>query len=368
MISRRVLLAAGAAALTPSMSEAADAPLLAEAMAGKAVPGMAALVIRDDQAEPERVAGIRCLGATQRVRPGDRWHLGSDGKAITATMIARLVERGVLSWTARLDQMLPQLAESMHAEYRDVTLPDLLSHRSGLPQNVGGDDLTFFNTFYDDHAPLPQQRLRYITTGLSEAPATPKRGQDSYSNTGFMVAAVCAERATGLPFERLMQREVFEPLRMRSVSFRHYGGRAEPCGHVDGRVATPRDANPAMFTPPGGMRMSLPNWARFCIEHMRGERGEGVLLSADTYRFLHQPQGETNAALGWGAQNRVAGVDGRALVHSGSDGNWYALVALFPERRNGVLVVSNAAESMGGDAATITALRALVAALGSGGD
>lgn len=367
MISRRVLLAAGAAALTPSMAEAADAPLLAEALAGKAAPGMAALVIRDDQAEGEQVAGIRCMGSPQRVRPGDRWHLGSDGKAMTATMIARLVERGVLSWTARLDQMLPQLAESMHAEYRDVMLPDLLSHRSGLPENVGGGDLTFLNTFYDDRAPLPQQRLRYITAGLSEAPAAPKRGEDSYSNTGFLVAAACAERATGLPFERLMQREVFGPLRMRSVSFRHYGGRGEPCGHVDGRVATPRDANPALFTPPGGMRMSLPDWARFCIEHMRGERGEGVLLSAESYRFLHQPQGETNAALGWGVQNRVAGVDGRALVHAGSDGNWYALVALFPDRRNGVLVVSNAGEGMGGNEATITVLRALVATLRSGG-
>lgn len=365
MISRRVLLAAAATALTPSIAGAEDAPLLAEAMAGKAVPGMAALVIRENQAEQDQVAGIRCMGSARRVQPGDRWHLGSDGKAMTATMIARLVERGVLSWTARLDQMLPHLAETMHAEYRDVTLPDLLSHRSGLPENVGGGDLTFFNTFYDDRAPLPEQRLRYISAGLAEAPAALKRSDDSYSNTGLIVAAACAERATGTSFERLMRREVFGPLRMRSASFQQYGGHGEPCGHVDGRVATPRDANPAMFTPPGGMRMSLPDWARFCIEHMRGERGEGVLMGADAYRFLHEPQGETGAALGWGVQNRAAGTDGRALVHSGSDGNWYALVVLFPDRRNGVLVVSNAGEGMGGDQTTITVLRALVATLRS---
>lgn len=361
MISRRVLLGAGAAVLTPAVAAAAPNDVLWDAMRGKAVPGMAAFVIRDFEPQRELVAGVRRLGSSNRVRRGDRWHLGSDGKAITATMIARLVERGVLSWEARVDQMLPQLAETMHADYRDVTLPDLLSHRSGLPENVGGGDLTFFNTFYDDTAPLPQQRLRYITQGLTEAPAAPKHADDSYSNTGYIVAAVAAEQATGLSYEQLMRNEVFDPLRMRSVSFDHVGGRREPSGHVDGRVAGVRDANPAMFTPPGGVRMSMEDWGAFCLEHMRGERGEGVLLNAESYRMLHTAQGQTNAALGWGVQERAAGHTGRALVHAGSDGNWYTLVALFPDEGNAAMTAANAGESMGGNETTIGALRALAA-------
>jgi hypothetical protein len=86
-------------------------------------------------------------------------------------------------------------------------------------------------------------------------------------------------------------------------------------------------------------------------------------LSAETYRFLHTPQGETNAALGWGVQERAAGHAARALVHAGSDGNWYALVVLFPDEMSGVLSVANAGESMGGDAAALAALRALVGTL-----
>lgn len=349
----------------PAFAYGEDAGVLATAMADKAVPGMAGLAIRDFRAQRELVAGVRRLDSAQRVRRGDRWHLGSDGKAITATMIARLVEAGVLSWDARLDQLLPQLAETMHAEYRDVTLPDLLSHRSGLPENVGGGDLTFFNTFYDDPAPLTQQRLRYIAAGLQEAPAAAKRGDQSYSNTGYLVAAAAAERASGRSYERLMRDEVFAPLRLRSVSMNHYGGRGEPVGHVDDRVADqPHDANPPMFTPPGGVRMSMADWARFGIEHMRGERGEGVLLRAETYHFLHTPQGETRAALGWGVQERAVGRDGRALVHAGSDGNWYALIALFPDQGAGALTAANAGESMGGDAAAVAALRALAATRG----
>ena len=52
---------------------------------------------------------------------------------------------------------------------------------------------------------------------------------------------------------------------------------------------------------------------------------------------------------------------GPALTHSGSDGNWFALVCLFPETGNGVLVTANAAESMGGDQASVAALRVLAA-------
>ncbi len=361
MLTRRAALAGiGLTAFTPAFAAANDA--ITAAMAGKAVPGMAALVIRDYRAERELVAGVMRLGSPAPVTRGGRWHLGSDGKAMTATLIAVLVERGVLSWSARLDEMLPQFAASMHPEYRDITLPDLLSHRSGLPENH--DDTDFFNSFYDDPASPTEQRRRYIGVALTDAPVVPKRGARSYSNTGPIIAAAAAEQATAQAFETLIVDNVFRPLRIRSISFDQYGGPGEPAGHVDGRVADqPHDANPRMFAPAGAMRMNLRDWSRFCIDHMRGARGQGRLLRAETYRFLHTPQGDTTAALGWGSQASAVGRRGPALTHSGSDGNWYAVVVLFPERGDGVLVAANAAESMGGDAATVAALRTLAATL-----
>lgn len=299
------------------------------------------------------------------MRPGDRWHLGSDGKAMTATLIARLVERGVLAWDRPLDQMLPSLAAQMRPDYRDVTLPDLMSHHSGLPENH--DDVPYFNTFYSDRATLTAQRLRYITTALADAPVGPKRAKPSYSNTGLLIAAAAAEHATGRSFETLIASEVFHPLGIRSYSFDQYGGRAEPVGHVDGRVADrPLDANPGMFSPAGAMRMNLPDWSRFCIDHLKGEHGQGRLLKPESYRFLHAPQypqAGQGWALGWGAAARAVGRKGPVLTHSGSDGNWYALVALFTQTGNGVLVATNSADSMGGDKASVAALRALAATI-----
>lgn len=365
MLTRRSFSAAFAltalpGCATPSRTAAPPSNALTGAMAGKAVPGMAAVVIRDFRTEPELVAGVRALGSPALVRPGDRWHLGSDGKAMTATLIAGLVEANALAWDRPLAQMLPDLAPSMRAEYRDVTLPDLLSHRAGLPENIS--DLDFFNTFYTDTAPRPEQRLRYVARCLQEAPVGPAHGESSYSNTGFVLAAVCAEHATGRAFEDLIVAQVFDPLGIHSISFDQFGAANEPQGHVEGRIANhPTDPNPRMFAPAGAMRMTLPDWSRFCIDHMQGAHGRGRLLRAESYAFLHAPQGETHTALGWGAAPHPMGLRGPALTHSGSDGNWYALVCLFPETGNGVLVVANAAESMQGDQAAGAAIHALAA-------
>lgn len=360
MTSRRAVLLAGLAAPFAAHAETASSTVLAKAMEGTTTPGMAALVLRDFKAQPELVTGIRRIGRPALVRPGDRWHLGSNGKAMTATLIARLVEHGVLAWDKPLEQMLPGLAATMRPEYRDVTLPDLLSHRAGLPENH--DDMTFFNGFYADPAPLPAQRLRYLTTALADAPAGPKRDAMIYSNTGLLTAAAVAEHATGKPFETLIIREVFEPLGMGSISFDQYGAANEPYGHVDGRPADKvTDVNPRMFAPAGAMRLTMSDWGRFCIDQMRGEHGQGRLLKPQTYRFLHTGQGDTRSALGWGASPRPMGLTGPALTHAGSDGNWYALVVLFPQTGAGALVIANAADSMGGDKAALAATRALAA-------
>jgi CubicO group peptidase (beta-lactamase class C family) len=332
-----------------------------EATQDRSVPGMAYLVIRNYEVAEEAAWGRRRIDRPDPIRQGDRWHLGSDTKPMTATLVARLVDEGRLSWTARLDEMLPELAGAMRPEYRDVTLQDLLSHRSGLPENVS--DQAFFNSFYDDRRPLPSQRLAYVTRALSEVPSALKRGEKSYSNTGYLLAAVIAERAAGRSYEDLMRDKVFSPLGMSTAGFDYRSG--GPMGHVDGRVADQKyDPNPAMFAPAGQAQMSLRDWARFCIDAMQGGRGKGRLLKAQTYRFIQTGQGGTHNGLGFGISPTVVGYRGPALTHSGSDGNWFALVVLFPETGNGVLAVGNAAESMGGDKATSALLKAELARLG----
>ena len=124
-LTRRETLCGLAAACFAGDAFATESNLLTAAMAGTAVPGMASITIRNFRPEREIVAGVRRLGSSAAIERGDRWYLGSDAKAMTATMIAVLAAQGMLSWQTRLEDMLPELAASMHPEYRDVTLPDL---------------------------------------------------------------------------------------------------------------------------------------------------------------------------------------------------------------------------------------------------
>lgn len=349
------------AAAPVSAQEASVSDGLAAAMDGQAVPALGMLVIRNGVVVDQGVRGVRAGDVPASVTLDDRWNLGSDGKAMTATMVARLVERGLLRWDTPLVEMLPELAADMHPDYRDVTLLDLMSHRAGLPENLS--DMDYFQTFFTDARPLPEQRLAYLRRAVAEVPVGPARGEASYSNTGLILAGAIAEHATGKTYATLMEEEVFTPLGMTSATFDQTPDPGEVVGHLEGRVAIETDGNPEMLTPAGGVRMTMADWARFCIDQLAGEEGRGKLLTAETYRLLHAPQGDTVFAMGWGATPRIAGRAGPVLTHAGSDGNWFAFVALFPASKNGVLVVANAADSMGGDAAVMVAARAVILTL-----
>jgi CubicO group peptidase (beta-lactamase class C family) len=347
-------------AAAPAFAEDLD-KVLASAMEGTKTPAMAVLVIRDGKIDGEAVRGVRRNDGADPARIDDVWLIGSDAKPMTATLIARLVDRGVLSWDAPLSQMLPDLAATMRPEYRSVTLVQLLSHRAGLPHDTS--DMAFFATFFTDKRSMPAQRLAYLDRALREAPIAAPGTTFNYSNTGFLIAAAIAERKTGVSYEALMRREVFGPLGMSSVGYgtTHAG---QPIGHQKGMpISKPEDSNPLMFAPAGNMHMSLRDWAKFCMDQLAGARGQGKLLTAASYTMMQTRLPGAASGLAWGVQDTIGGRKGPVLMHAGSDGNWNALVALFPASGSGVLVATNSDEDMGGDKATRAVVKALLPTL-----
>lgn len=332
--------------------------LLTSAMSAGQVPAMGAAVIRDGKVEAMAVRGVRRADQPAVVRLNDSWIIGSTAKPQTATLIARLVERGVLSWDAPLAKMLPDLAAKMRPEYRSVTLIQLLSHHAGLPENIA--DLSIVEAYFKDPRPVSAQRLDYIARALAEAPAYSPGTDFGYSNTGFLIAASIAERATGKTYETLIRQEVFGPLGMSTAGFAATGP-GQPMGHDKGAPVGP--SNPDMFAPAGNLHMSLGDWAKFNADQLAGAKGHGRLLSAASYRLMQTKQPNGPSGLDWGVQPAIAGRKGPALVHGGSDGFWFAYVVLFPESGNGALVIDNASAEMGGDAAAKTVLKALLTGL-----
>lgn len=322
---------------------------MTEALAEQpSVPAVGAVLIKHDRVQEAEVRGVRRNDRSDPVKISDIWIIGSDAKAMTATMIARLVDRGVLRWNERLDEMLPEVARQGRQDYRAVTLVQLLSHRAGLPHDIV--DQKQLELIGQSHQHTPAERLVYIRLALNDPPINRPGSTFSYSNTGYLIAAAATERATGRSYEALMRAEVFAPLGMRSAGF-GAPGKEQPSGHVHGHPATNADQNPDFFAPAGNIHLSLADWARFCLDQMDGSRGRGRLLRQHTYQFMQTPQPDSEYGLGWGVVSEVGGRAGPALVHAGSDGNWFAQAVLFPKFQSGALVISNAGDGMGGDKA-----------------
>lgn len=333
-----------AASLWAAHSQAADLPaLLQEVSADPAVPATAIVLIEQGRISLQLQQGVRAGNETpaRPVTADDVWHIGSNGKAMTATLMARLVERGVLRWQDTLATLLPQLAATMQPAYRDLTIADLLSHRGGLARNA---DEAWLESTYNDKTAVMAQRQLYAAKVLTQPPVAAPRQQANYSNSGTILSAAIAERLTGKPFEQLINELVFQPLGMR------VGFGAPPAsgntGHKDGKpIRGLHASNPAVMIPAGDMYMTMQDWAKFVIDQMQGEQGRGQLLQQASYQQLHQVQGDSGAALGWGVRTDFPKQKPvRLLMHTGSNGYWQALVTLQPDQQKALLMASNAGD------------------------
>src|SRR5262249_11464654 len=102
------------------------------------VPALAAALVNSKGLVAVGAVGVRKRGDTTAVTVNDQFHLGSDTKAMTATLIALMVEKGELRWNDTLGKTFPKLANKMTPELRKVNLEQLLSHHAGLPANLPG--------------------------------------------------------------------------------------------------------------------------------------------------------------------------------------------------------------------------------------
>jgi CubicO group peptidase (beta-lactamase class C family) len=339
---RRRFLAAGAAALVlpalPLPALAAPASL-AEALADlrrrHRLPGLAALVLRRGVIVAQGVAGLRSAAGTAAIRIGDPLVIGSCGKAMTATVAARLVERGKIAFEATLAELFPELASTMRPAYRKVTLAALLAHRSGLP------------TFPPLSLPLPagltprEARARAVPLVLRLEPQGTPGTTYLYSNLGYSVAGAALERVSGIAFEALAARELFRPLGMASAGFFAPAGAAASRGHDPFGSPLPPGSPlypPKAGSPAGLYHVSLPDWARFARLHL-GLGPAGYLKPATLARLqrAHAGPGE-RYALGW----HVGTTAGRtSLAHVGSDGFWSARAILIPSLDYAILMATN---------------------------
>ena len=322
------------------------------------IPALGAIVFRADTILARGIAGVRRSNSTTPVTLADRFQLGSNTKAITATVLATLVEEGKLSWTTTLAEVFPEMKDSISVEFRAVTIDQLLSHHAGVSPFEDTDDKDFKSIPKLSGTPR-ERRAAFTAWVLRGKPAGPI-GKGMYSNGGYAIAGVTAERVAGDSWESLVRARIFKPLGITgSFAWSDSADKNQPWGHYEtGNGTKPVDPSdpdervPSIIWPAGSVEISLDDYARFLQVNLRGLQGrDTTLLKAATIKHIHTSTASPpdKFGLGWGLQDFDAAP---ASVHVGSAGTFYAITIIQPTRDLGVAVFANAGGERGKEAAT----------------
>ncbi len=306
------------------------------------LPALGAAIVTLRGCQSLAVTGGRKKGDKPPVTPEDLWHLGSNTKAMTATLAAIAVEEGKLRWDSTLGEVFPRQRELKKSPLAQATLTHLLSHWSGLPANAP------WGTLMLGGGKLQDQRAAALELA-ARTPHLPTPGQKhEYSNYGYALAGHMLEEVWNASWEDLMRRCLFAPLGIQYAGFGGVGkpGRIDqPWPHNGQGEPMPQNGplvdNPAVLGPAGTVHMSLEDWSRFIAEHLAGRAGKGRLLTtAAAYQHLHTAtQPGENYAFGWLAVERPWG--GKVLNHSGSNTMNRSVAWLAPEKGFAVLACTN---------------------------
>lgn len=336
--------------MTPnSFAQAASlATQLEEIRSSEQAPALAGLILQEGKIIDSAAVGVRKLGNPTPVTVNDRYHLGSDTKAMTATLTAIFIDEGKLSWTSTLGDLFPEIT-AMNPAFKSVTVEMLLAHRSGLT-----GDLAHFNggklwqkLLSPSLDPIGGRRMLTYDM-LTQSPANEPGSTFEYSNPGYAVVGAILEKISGMSWEALIQDRLFKPLDMKSCGVGPLDNPSistpdQPWAHQ----ITPTGAqpvfvdNPETIGPAGTVHCSMQDWAKFIQLHIDGFNGKPSLLTAASFSKLHTSYpGQEYTYGGWFKVER-AWAGGVVFTHDGSNTLNYATVWWAPNRNLAVMAVSN---------------------------
>ena len=354
-----LFLAISLAAQTPA-SSAPPADLDAHVAASLKtfdVPGMAVAIVKDGKIVVAKGYGVRKLGDPTPVDEFTMFGIGSNTKAFTTAALATLVDEHKLSWDDPVYQRLPGFV--MYDPYvsHEMTIRDLLTHRSGM--GLGEGDLLFWpHTTYSREDVI--YKLRFMK------PQSSFRSHYAYDNLLYMTAGQIIPAVTGTTWDDYIRQHIFAPLGMShsnvsNAEFKSGDDYAFPHSRVDGKLQVipfgPLDnAGPAGSI--NSCAADMAKWVQLQLNRGKFTGREGRLFSEERSKEMWSgqailPVGDpppplaslkanfADYALGWGLRD----YHGRKLVgHTGGVGGFVSRVMLVPEENLGVVVLTNGEE------------------------
>jgi len=342
------------------ISGASRPPAVADPMAGfdayvaKAVkewevPGLAIAVVKDDSVTFIHGYGVRTLGANDPVDEHTTFAIGSTTKAFTSYEVMLLADSGKLSLESRVADRYPAFQIQPAFASQELTVRDLLTHRSGIPST----DYLWYDTRLDFDQMAVKMRLA--------KPSYSFRTHFQYQNVTYALAGYIAARAAGTDWETLTRTRILDPLGMRETftatdAAEAHGDIASAHFRVDDTIRVIQRYHTDNIAPAGSIYSSVADmsrWMRFLLDSARlaGKRTIPAPLFEELWR-VQMPVGAdefyptarlthphyTAYGLGWFLEDYRGE---QVVFHTGSIDGMVAIVGLIPDRKLGVVVLAN---------------------------
>jgi CubicO group peptidase (beta-lactamase class C family) len=355
-----LLLAWALALLVPASAPAqeggppADLDAFVEAtMRAFEVPGLALAIVKDGEIVVAKGYGVREQGRPEPVDAHTRFGIASNTKVFTATALGILVDEGKLRWDAPVIDYLPWFRLSDPYVTEEITIRDLLVHRSGL--GLGAGDLLWWPASTYDRREIAR-RLRHIPL------ATSFRSAYAYDNVLYSVAGEVIAEITGQSWEDFVQTRILDRVGMTDSDVRHSGAEgggnvAHPHARVEGTVRPVAPFTSDNTNPAGGINASATDMAKWMnVLLARGRLADGdSLFSQAVSRQLGNivtpltpgnppPELEPLRArfVGYALGLFVRDYRGQKILnHTGGLPGYVSKVTLLPEAGLGVAVLTN---------------------------
>jgi CubicO group peptidase (beta-lactamase class C family) len=318
------------------------------AMSTWKVPGVAIAIVRNDSLIYAKGYGVRELGKRDPVTERTLFAIGSASKAFTAAGIAMLVDDGKVRWDDPAAKHLPNLQLYDPYATRELTLRDLLSHRSGLARG----DLLWYGSELDRDEIL--RRVRFLQ------PSWSFRSQFGYQNLMYLAAGQVTARVANTTWDDFIGRRIFQPLGMTNsnTTIRALAGQsdvASPHQEIDDTVRVIPWRNIDNIAPAGSINSNVVDMAQWIrLQLGKGKYGGRQLISSAQLEEMHTPHTiiRQDAAfrmlfpgvnffeygLGWFLQD----YRGKKVVqHGGNIDGMSALVTMIPEDSFGMVILTN---------------------------
>ncbi|MBV8270855.1 MAG: serine hydrolase [Cupriavidus sp.] len=318
--------------------------LVEAAMAESRVPGVAIAMLQGDETILLKGYGRRDIDAPGLVTADTQFLLCSLTKSFTATGLGLLVDEGKLDWNKPVREYLPEFRLYDAVATERTSVRDLLCHQSGLPRH------DWIHAPGDLSMPQILAALRHLR------PNRDLREGFEYQNLGYLVAGHIAERISGHDWETFTAERLLRPLGFTSFGF-SIEALAEAPDHAHPHVRHGAEVAraalcPIRATPAGGLNASvndLAKWLRLWLDE--GRVAGGALLSPEVMRQMTTPHvyagQSSNDQIGhlhYGFGMCVGYYRGaRMLWHTGSWVGWSTIMAMLPDRRIGIAVLTNRA-------------------------